>query len=34
MVTNDFTISKAKVKFIFISKTQDNNYNMENIVFS
>ena len=34
MITNDFTICKAKVQFIFISKTQDNNYNIENNVFS
>ena len=33
MITNDFTICKAKVKFIFISKTEDNNYNIENNVF-
>ena len=34
MITNDFTICKAKVNFIFISKTQDINYNIENNVFS
>jgi hypothetical protein len=34
MITNDFTIGKAKVQFIFISKTQDNDYNIENNVFS
>ena len=34
MINNDFTICKAMVQFIFILKTQDNNYNIENNVFS
>ena len=34
MITNDFTICKAKVKLFFISKTKDNNYNIDNKVFS
>ena len=34
MITNDFTICKVKVKFNIISETQDNNYNIENNVFS
>ena len=34
MITNDYTIYKAKLKFIFVSKTEYNNYNIENNVFS
>ena len=34
MITNDFTTWKAKEKFIFISKTQDNIHKIENNVFS
>ena len=34
MNTNDFTICKAKIKLNIISETQDNNYNIENNVFS
>ena len=34
MITNDFTICKAKVEFNIISKTHDNTYNIENNVFS
>ena len=33
MITNDFTICKAKVELNIISETQDNNYNIENNVF-
>ena len=34
MITNDLTIWKAKIKVNIISKTQDNNYNIENNIFS
>ena len=30
MITNDFMICKAKINLHIISKTQDNNYNIEN----
>ena len=33
IITNDFTVCKAKVKFICISKTQDNNYNIDIMCF-
>ena len=34
MITNDFTICKSKIRLKIVSKTQGNNYNIDNIVFS